>query len=131
MAYIQTSLLGLSGQVQHGNTITMEIWKNFTTPFSVFTYHKFKNLREKQKEKIQIIEPKTEERNTQNAKIQSEYLLPAMATFNEPPNTKKNEIAIWGGEDWIIESDYRGQTQVDIETKEISKIEYIGSVKNG
>lgn len=34
MAYIQTSLLGLSGAILHGNTITLEIWKTFITPLS-------------------------------------------------------------------------------------------------
>lgn len=66
-----------------------------------------------------------------NPRRQTEYLLPAMATFIEPPKTNKNEIAVWNGEKWVIESDFRGLTQVDIETKETSKIEYIGEIKNG
>lgn len=66
-----------------------------------------------------------------NPKRQTEFLLPAMATFKEPPTTKQNEIAIWNGEDWEIESDFRGELQVDIETKEVSAIDYIGSIKNG
>ena len=64
-----------------------------------------------------------------NPRRQTEYLLPAMATFKEPPKTKENEIAIWNGEDWEIESDFRGQTQINIETLEISTIDYIGAVK--
>ena len=35
MAYIQTSLLGLRGQIYHGNTISMEMWKRFITPMSI------------------------------------------------------------------------------------------------
>ena len=35
MAYIQTSLLGLRGEILHGNTITLEIWKRFITPMSI------------------------------------------------------------------------------------------------
>lgn len=66
-----------------------------------------------------------------NPRRQTEFLLPAMATFKEPPNTKENEIAIWNGEDWQIESDFRGELQVNIETKEVSTIEYIGSIKQG
>ena len=66
-----------------------------------------------------------------NPRRQSEYLLPAMATFKEPPETKENEVAIWTGSDWTIEPDYRGELQVDIETKEISTIEYFGSIKTG
>ena len=66
-----------------------------------------------------------------NPMRQSEYLLPAMATFKKPPETKENEVAIWTGSDWTIEPDYRGELQVDIETKEISTIEYFGSIKTG
>lgn len=35
MAYIQTSLLGLRGEVLYGNTISLEIWKRFVTPMSI------------------------------------------------------------------------------------------------
>lgn len=66
-----------------------------------------------------------------NPRRQTEYLLPAMATFKEPPITKDNEVAIWNGNDWEIESDFRGQTQINIETREVSKIDYIGDVKSG
>ena len=66
-----------------------------------------------------------------NPMRQSEYLLPAMATFKKPPETKENEVAIWTGSDWTIEPDFRGQLQVNVETKKISTIEYIGSIKAG
>lgn len=35
MAFIQTSLLGLRGEIYHGNTISMEMWKKFITPMSI------------------------------------------------------------------------------------------------
>lgn len=35
MAYIQTSLLGLRGEIYHGNTLSMEMWKRFITPMSI------------------------------------------------------------------------------------------------
>lgn len=35
MAYIQTSLLGLRGEILHGNTLSLEIWKRFITPMSL------------------------------------------------------------------------------------------------
>src|SRR5574344_429746 len=66
-----------------------------------------------------------------NPRRQTEYLLPAMATFKEPPITNEDEVAVWNGDDWKIESDFRGQTQINIETCEVSKIDYIGSVKSG
>lgn len=66
-----------------------------------------------------------------NPRRQSEYLLPAMATFKKPPKVKENEIAIWDGEDWFINADFRGFFQVDIETKEVSTIDYLGIIKKG
>ncbi|MBQ8458619.1 N-6 DNA methylase [bacterium] len=35
MAYIQTSLLGLSGEIVYGNTLTLESWKRFITPMTL------------------------------------------------------------------------------------------------
>lgn len=66
-----------------------------------------------------------------NPRRQSEYLLPAMATFKKPPETKEKEIAIWNGVDWTIEPDLRGELQVNIETYEITTVEYVGKIKNG
>ena len=66
-----------------------------------------------------------------NPRRQSEYLLPAMATFKEPPITNENEVAIWDGNDWVVEPDYRGEKQVEIKTKLISNIEYVGKIKAG
>lgn len=47
MAYIQTSILGLSGAILHGNTITLEMWKTFITPLSYINHNYVRN-----KEKI-------------------------------------------------------------------------------
>lgn len=66
-----------------------------------------------------------------NPRRQSEYLLPSMATFVEPPKTKEKEIAIWNGTDWDIEPDFRGETQINIATKETSIIDYVGKIKSG
>lgn len=35
MAYIQTSLLGLSGEIVYGNSLTLECWKRFITPMTL------------------------------------------------------------------------------------------------
>ena len=35
MAYIQTSLLGLSGEIVYGNTLSLECWKRFITPMTL------------------------------------------------------------------------------------------------
>ena len=66
-----------------------------------------------------------------NPRRQSEYLLPSMATFVEPPETKEKEIAIWNGSSWDVKPDFRGETQINIETRETSKIDYVGNVKDG
>ena len=66
-----------------------------------------------------------------NPRRQTEFLLPAMATFVEPPKTKENEIAIWNSQKWVIEADFRKQLQINIETLEISEIDYVGDVKDG
>ena len=66
-----------------------------------------------------------------NPRRPSEYLLPAMATFKEPPVTKENEVAIWNGKDWAIELNFQGNLQVNVETKEISQVDYIGKIKSG
>lgn len=76
MAYIQSSLLGLSGTVEHGNTITIEIWDRFITPFSMFNYHKFRSFAENSAEEKQIIntEIQTQEREKQNGTINIQQL---------------------------------------------------------
>lgn len=66
-----------------------------------------------------------------NPRRQSEFLLPARATFESPPETKENEIAIWIGSKWQIETDLRGQLQVNISTKEVTTISDIGEIKSG
>ena len=43
MAYIQTSLLGLSGAILHGNTLTLEMWKRFITPMSYINHNYIRN----------------------------------------------------------------------------------------
>lgn len=46
MTFIQTSLLGLTGEIIHGNTLSLEAWNRFITPMTVLNlrnYRKFKN----------------------------------------------------------------------------------------
>ena len=66
-----------------------------------------------------------------NPRRQTEYLLPAMATFKAPPETQEKEAAIWNGEDWVIEPDFRGEQQVNLETYEVTTVEYVGKIKDG
>lgn len=66
-----------------------------------------------------------------NPRRENEYLLPVLATFKKPPNANENEIAVWQDDDWQIVSDFRGQTQINITSREVSKIDYIGELKPG
>lgn len=66
-----------------------------------------------------------------NPRRPKEFLLPARATFECPPETKENEIAIWNGLAWEIEPDFRGQLQINLETKEILSISDVGNIKDG
>lgn len=46
MSFIQTSLYGLTGEIIHGNTISLESWQKFVTPMTLLNlknYHNFKN----------------------------------------------------------------------------------------
>lgn len=43
----------------------------------------------------------------------NDWLMPAFATEKEPPAVKEHEVAIWNGEKWTIQPDYRGQTWYD------------------
>ena len=66
-----------------------------------------------------------------NPRRENEYLLPYKATFIEPPEVNENEITVWEDDHWNIVSDFRGKTQINIESREVSKIDYIGSIKQG
>ena len=90
MAFIQTNLLGLSAQIDYGNTITMQIWKNFVTPMTYINHWRFGDQKPKQddnlinQKRIEIkkeinnsanIEEKAEER-TENDKSRNEQTEP-------------------------------------------------------
>lgn len=64
MAYIQTTLLGLSGEIVYGNTLTLETWDTYITPMSLITMN---HLKFEQKQ-IQLQE---KERNITNPTIDS------------------------------------------------------------
>lgn len=52
MSYIQLSLLGIPAVVYHGNTLTMEMFSEWKTPFWVLGFWDHKNLRPKPKPKF-------------------------------------------------------------------------------
>ncbi|MDD3012629.1 MAG: tail fiber assembly protein [Candidatus Gastranaerophilales bacterium] len=54
------------------------------------------------------------------------FLLPANATFLQPPNIAENEVAVFENDLWIIKADYRGGTFYSKTTKEPKVISEIG-----
>lgn len=59
------------------------------------------------------------------------FLIPPFSTEIEPPTLSENETCIFNGNSWDIVSDFRGQKQVEITTKNISIINYIGEIIDG
>lgn len=57
MAFIQTSLMGLTGEIVHGDTITLKTWNNFITPMTMLYLHNFKKFKEPKPENIQPEQP--------------------------------------------------------------------------
>jgi len=69
MAYIQTSLLGLTGEIIHGNTLTLECWRRFITPMTLTNFNVLKEIYYKKtehKEEIKTEVQKIEQERTQN-----------------------------------------------------------------
>lgn len=58
-------------------------------------------------------------------------LLPANATFLHPPPREPHQAAIYDAGSWTIIPDYRGETQVEIATKQLSTVEHIGPLADG
>ena len=65
MAFIQTSLMGLTGEIVHGDTISLKTWNNFITPMTILNLNNFKKFKEATKDtaiqKQEVIEHKTYE----------------------------------------------------------------------
>ena len=67
----------------------------------------------------------------ENPKRKGEYLLPAYSTRVVPPALNINEAVVFNGEFWDIVPDFRGVDAVNLDTKEIVKIDYLGNLKEG
>ena len=46
MSFIQTSLMGLVGEILHGDTISLRIWQKFITPMTLLHMNNYKKFRE-------------------------------------------------------------------------------------
>lgn len=56
MAYIQTSLLGIPGEVIHGNTLSLECWLRLITPMTLFNPNMVNQIYSKKSEPIKTTE---------------------------------------------------------------------------
>lgn len=59
------------------------------------------------------------------------YLLPAFATFENPPAFGDLEKAFFENSTWIVKPYYKGKNQVDLKTKFVSQVDYYGDIKEG
>ena len=61
----------------------------------------------------------------------SGYLLPAFSVDFPPPEYGEFERPFFIKGEWIIKRYYRGKKQIELSTKIISNIDYIGNIKEG
>ena len=52
MSFIQTSLLGLTGEIIHGDTILLNCWQVFVTPMTILNMNNYLRFRAHQKGNI-------------------------------------------------------------------------------
>ena len=52
MAFIQTSLIGLTGEIIHGDTISLKTWNGFVTPMTLLNMNNYQKFKESPKQKI-------------------------------------------------------------------------------
>ncbi len=76
MSYIQTSLLGLTGEIAHGDSITYKFWKYYTTPMTILNLDKYHHFKDKIKEPINNTyeEPRKEVLFSSNKTVQLKLL---------------------------------------------------------
>lgn len=59
------------------------------------------------------------------------YDVPQYCTFTEPPQVEEEQIQCYIDDEWQVFVDHRGLPQVNLETLEITKVDYIGSAHQG
>lgn len=60
-----------------------------------------------------------------------EYLLPADATFSEPPPAAEGFVRVWGGEVWSLVEDHRGKIAYSKADGRAESVEALGPLDNG
>lgn len=59
------------------------------------------------------------------------YLLPAHASFDEPPAAEKGKAVVLEDGKWCLKDDHRGEVVYNTETHAQEKINYIGPIRDG
>lgn len=62
------------------------------------------------------------------------YILPPNSTFIEPMGNVEGKVRVFeeGEEEgWALQDDFRGQLQINLETKVLSTVQYIGAIPEG
>ena len=60
-----------------------------------------------------------------------QFLIPANATVEEPPETREGYVSLWNGSEWVLTEDNRGIIVYDISTKASATVNYTGKIKSG
>lgn len=69
MAYIQTTLLGLSGYIHFGNTLTNEMWRHYKLPMTDINKFRFAVIKPQKTDPLEIKIPKLELLNNKEERI--------------------------------------------------------------
>lgn len=58
--------------------------------------------------------------------LDDSFLIPAHTTIHSPPDFDENEVAVFGGDTWILKPDYRNKIYYDTVTRACYEITEIG-----
>jgi len=81
MAYIQTSLLGLSGIIHYGNSITMEMYDHYKTPMTDINWLRFSCIKPQKIEPIEITFERPTKQENERTKGNDEQREPKQLTI--------------------------------------------------
>ena len=71
--------------------------------------------------------------NPEESKLQGKFvpLLGANETLKPVPELLENQTAIFENNEWTVKADYRWKKQVNISSKFITNVDYLGEIKDG
>ncbi len=68
----------------------------------------------------------------ENPVTKGEYLIPANATtIQVSDDYEDGTIPVFTGEDWVLKADLRGKSVINLDDLSVSKVDYIGDIKDG